>query len=106
MIAGLTYDALPFMALPIYVALENIDRSHVEAAADLYASRREQFLRVILPLSAPGVYAGDPAGRDHQHRRLRERGDPGRPEHDDDRQHHPDPVRAERELPDRPRRSR
>ena len=38
-IAGLTYDALPFMALPIYVALENIDRSHVEAAADLYASR-------------------------------------------------------------------
>jgi spermidine/putrescine transport system permease protein len=57
-IAGLTYDALPFMALPIYVALENIDRSHIEAAADLYASRREQFLRVVLPLSAPGIYAG------------------------------------------------
>jgi spermidine/putrescine transport system permease protein len=57
-IAGLTYDALPFMALPIYVALENIDRSHIEAAADLGASPREQFLRVVLPLSAPGVYAG------------------------------------------------
>jgi spermidine/putrescine transport system permease protein len=57
-IAGLTYDALPFMALPIYVALESIDRSTIEAAADLYASRREQFLRVVLPLSAPGVYAG------------------------------------------------
>ena len=57
-IAGLTYDALPFMALPIYVALENIDRSHIEAAADLYASRRQQFLRVVLPLSAPGIYAG------------------------------------------------
>ncbi|HEY7151336.1 MAG TPA: ABC transporter permease [Solirubrobacterales bacterium] len=57
-VAGLTYDALPFMALPLYVALENIDRSYVEAAADLYASPVERFLRVILPLSAPGIYAG------------------------------------------------
>lgn len=57
-IAGLTYDALPFMALPLYVALENIDRSHVEAGADLYASPTQRFLRVILPLSAPGIYAG------------------------------------------------
>jgi spermidine/putrescine transport system permease protein len=46
-IAGLTYDALPFMALPLYVALENIDRSHVEAGADLYASPTQRFLRVI-----------------------------------------------------------
>jgi spermidine/putrescine transport system permease protein len=57
-IAGLTYDAMPFMALPIYVSLEQIDRAVVDAGADLYASPREQFLRVILPLSAPGVYAG------------------------------------------------
>jgi spermidine/putrescine transport system permease protein len=57
-IAGLTYDAMPFMALPIYVSLEQIDRAYVDAAADLYASPRQQFLRVILPLSAPGVYAG------------------------------------------------
>src|SRR5207247_1383833 len=57
-IAGLTYDAMPFMALPIYVSLEHIDRAHVEAAADLYASPSQRFLRVILPLSAPGVYAG------------------------------------------------
>jgi spermidine/putrescine transport system permease protein len=57
-VAGLTYDALPFMALPIYVSLEQIDRAVVDAGADLYASPREQFLRVILPLSAPGVYAG------------------------------------------------
>jgi spermidine/putrescine transport system permease protein len=57
-IAGLTYDALPFMALPIYVSLEQIDRAVVDAGADLYASPRDQFLRVILPLSAPGVYAG------------------------------------------------
>jgi spermidine/putrescine transport system permease protein len=57
-VAGLTYDALPFMALPLYVALENIDRSVVEAAADLYASPAQRFFRVVLPLSAPGVYAG------------------------------------------------
>jgi spermidine/putrescine transport system permease protein len=57
-IAGLTYDAMPFMALPIYVSLEQIDRALVDAGADLYASPREQFLRVILPLSAPGIYAG------------------------------------------------
>jgi spermidine/putrescine transport system permease protein len=57
-IAGLTYDALPFMALPIYVSLEQIDRAVVDAGADLYASPRERFLRVILPLSAPGIYAG------------------------------------------------
>ena len=57
-VAGLTYDALPFMALPLYVALENIDRAHVEAGADLYADPAQRFLRVILPLSAPGIYAG------------------------------------------------
>lgn len=57
-VAGLTYDALPFMLLPLYVALERIDRSHVEAAADLYASAADRFRSVILPLSAPGIYAG------------------------------------------------
>lgn len=57
-IIGLTYDMLPWMALPIYVALEKIDRDQIEAAGDLYASGWEQFRRVILPLSAPGMYAG------------------------------------------------
>ena len=57
-VAGLTYDALPFMLLPLYVALQRIDRSHVEAAADLYASGAARFRSVILPLSAPGIYAG------------------------------------------------
>ncbi len=57
-VAGLTYDALPFMLLPLYVALERIDRAHIDAAGDLYANARERFLSVILPLSAPGVYAG------------------------------------------------
>ena len=57
-IAGLTYNFLPFMLLPLYVALERIDRAHVEAAADLYASAVARFRPVILPLSVPGVFAG------------------------------------------------
>jgi len=57
-VAGITYNFLPFMALPLYVALEQIDKSLVEAAQDLYASRAKAFLRVTLPLSAPGVVAG------------------------------------------------
>jgi spermidine/putrescine transport system permease protein len=57
-IAGLTYNALPFMALPLYVALERIDRRLVRAAGDLYARPASSFTRVILPLSAPGVFAG------------------------------------------------
>ena len=57
-VAGLTYDALPFMLLPLYVSLQRIERAHVEAAADLYASAAARFRSVILPLSAPGIYAG------------------------------------------------
>jgi spermidine/putrescine transport system permease protein len=57
-IAGIAYNFLPFMALPLYVALDRIDRSVVEAAQDLYASKVEVFRRVILPLSMPGIFAG------------------------------------------------
>ncbi|HET9416196.1 MAG TPA: ABC transporter permease [Candidatus Limnocylindria bacterium] len=57
-ISGLTYNFLPFMILPLYVALEKIDWRLVEAATDLYASRAQAFLRVTLPLSMPGVFAG------------------------------------------------
>jgi spermidine/putrescine transport system permease protein len=57
-VAGITYNFLPFMALPLYVALEQIDGRLLEAAADLYASRWKAFLRVTLPLSLPGVVAG------------------------------------------------
>jgi len=57
-IAGITYNFLPFMILPIYASLERLDLSLVEAAKDLYASSREAFLRVTLPLSMPGVIAG------------------------------------------------
>jgi spermidine/putrescine transport system permease protein len=57
-IAGLTYNFLPFMILPIYASLEGIDNRLIEAAKDLYASSRTAFLRVTLPLSMPGVIAG------------------------------------------------
>jgi spermidine/putrescine transport system permease protein len=57
-VAGITYNFLPFMALPLYVALEQIDPRLLEAAEDLYASRVRAFLKVTLPLSLPGVFAG------------------------------------------------
>ena len=57
-IAGITYNFLPFMALPIYVSLEKIDRRLIEAATDLYASRATAFRRVTLPLALPGIFAG------------------------------------------------
>ncbi len=57
-VAGITYNFLPFMALPLYVSIEQIDRRLIEAAQDLYASRSRTFLRVTLPLSLPGVFAG------------------------------------------------
>jgi spermidine/putrescine transport system permease protein len=57
-VCGITYNFLPFMALPLYVSLEQIDPRLLEAAEDLYASKAKVFLRVTLPLSLPGVFAG------------------------------------------------
>jgi len=57
-IAGLTYNFLPFMILPIYASLERIDVGLIEAAKDLYSSASTAFWRVTLPLTAPGVVAG------------------------------------------------
>ncbi|HET9152982.1 MAG TPA: ABC transporter permease [Solirubrobacterales bacterium] len=57
-IAGLTYNFLPFMILPIYASLERIDGRLIEAAKDLYSSAAQSFWRVTLPLSAPGIVAG------------------------------------------------
>ena len=57
-IAGITYNFLPFMILPLYVALEKIDGNLLEAAGDLYASRWQTFRRVTFPLALPGVFAG------------------------------------------------
>jgi spermidine/putrescine transport system permease protein len=54
----LTHIYTPFVFLPIYAALEHIPRPLVEASQDLGASPRSTFLRVILPLSMPGLLAG------------------------------------------------
>ena len=57
-VSGIAYNFFPFMALPLYVSLEQIDPRMLEAAKDLYASSTQAFLRVTLPLSAPGIVAG------------------------------------------------
>ncbi|MGH3924904.1 MAG: ABC transporter permease [Pseudonocardiaceae bacterium] len=74
-VAGLTYNFLPFMTLPIYAALERMDRRVVEAAHDLYASPFTAFRKVTVPLSMPGVVAGTlltfiPAAGDYINQRL------------------------------------
>jgi spermidine/putrescine transport system permease protein len=57
-VAGITYNFLPFMILPLYASLERIDHRLLEAGYDLYGRRRDVFWRVTLPLSMPGVVAG------------------------------------------------
>jgi spermidine/putrescine transport system permease protein len=57
-IVALVYAYVPFVALPIFAALQRIDRSLLEAAADLGSSTWQTFLQVTLPLSLPGVMAG------------------------------------------------
>ena len=98
-VGGLVYNFLPFMVLPIYVALERIDRVLLEAASDLYATRREVFRRVVLPLSLPGVFAGViltfvPAAADYVNAP-----DPGWQRAGDDRQHHRDALHQQLAVP-------
>ncbi|MCP3998412.1 MAG: ABC transporter permease [bacterium] len=57
-VIGLVYGFLPFMILPLYASIERIDSGLLEASRDLYASGWQTFLRVLLPLSMPGVIAG------------------------------------------------
>ncbi|MEY3569459.1 MAG: ABC transporter permease [Chloroflexi bacterium] len=57
-VAGIAYNFIPFMILPIYVSLEKIDRRLLEAAQDLYASSWGAFRRITLPLAIPGIFAG------------------------------------------------
>ena len=94
MVAGITYNFLPFMALPLYVSLEQVDQRLIEAAEDLYASKIHAFLRVTLPLSLPGVVAGTlltfiPAAGDFINAQLL-----GRPQQPHDRQRDPVEVPA------------
>jgi spermidine/putrescine transport system permease protein len=55
---GIVYNYLPLMALPIYVSLERMDRSYLEASRDLGAGPFATFRQITLPLSAPGVISG------------------------------------------------
>jgi len=57
-IGGLTYNFLPFMILPIYVSLEKVDLTLLDAAKDLYSSGWRAFRKVLLPLTLPGIFAG------------------------------------------------
>ena len=57
-VIGMTYDFLPFMILPIYNTIAKIDHSYIEAARDLGAKPYKVFVRVILPLSIPGIISG------------------------------------------------
>lgn len=57
-VLGLVYTLLPFMILPLYAALERLDRRYLEAARDLGASRWRAFWKVVVPLTMPGIVSG------------------------------------------------
>ncbi len=57
-ILGLIYILLPFMVLPLYSSIEKLDKSYLEAARDLGASKLQAFIRIIIPLTMPGIIAG------------------------------------------------
>ncbi len=57
-VIGMTYDFLPFMILPLYTVLDKMDKSVIEAAADLGANTFQTFVKVVLPLSVPGIISG------------------------------------------------
>ncbi len=55
---GLVYILLPFMVLPLYSAIEKLDHTYIEAARDLGANKLQTFMKVIIPLTMPGIIAG------------------------------------------------
>ncbi|AOV97064.1 spermidine/putrescine ABC transporter permease PotB [Edwardsiella hoshinae] len=57
-VLGLVYILLPFMVMPLYSSIEKLDRSVLEAARDLGANKLHTFLRIIVPLTMPGIVAG------------------------------------------------
>lgn len=57
-VGGLVYNFLPFMVLPLYVALEKIDPKLIDAARDLSANTFVAFRKIVLPLAMPGIFAG------------------------------------------------
>ena len=100
-IAGLAYSYFPFAALPMYVALERIDKGFIEAAFDLYARRPTMLRRVVLPLALPGIFAAVlltfvPAAGDYVNAHAARR----HGQHDD-RQRDPERVPGVQRLPER-----
>jgi len=57
-VLGMVYVMVPFMFLPLYSAVDNLDRAQVEASLDLGANRGQTFLKVILPQTLPGIMGG------------------------------------------------
>jgi len=57
-IIGLVYILLPFMVMPLYASIEKLDKPLLEAARDLGANKLQTFLRIVLPLTMPGIIAG------------------------------------------------
>ncbi|WP_342639734.1 spermidine/putrescine ABC transporter permease PotB [Proteus faecis] len=57
-VLGLVYILLPFMVLPLYSSIEKLDKPYLEAARDLGANKFQTFIRIIIPLTMPGIIAG------------------------------------------------
>ncbi|MEX9910362.1 spermidine/putrescine ABC transporter permease PotB [Providencia huaxiensis] len=57
-ILGLIYILLPFMVMPLYSSIEKLDKSYIEAAKDLGANKFQRFVKIIIPLTMPGIIAG------------------------------------------------
>lgn len=57
-VLGMVYVMVPFMFLPLYSAVDNLDHALVEASADLGATRLQTFLKVVLPQTLPGILGG------------------------------------------------
>ncbi len=57
-VLGLVYILLPFMVLPLYSSIEKLDKPCLEAARDLGANKLQTFIRIIIPLTMPGIIAG------------------------------------------------
>lgn len=57
-VLGMVYVMIPFMFLPLYAAVDNLDRAQVEASLDLGANRVQTFLKVVLPQTLPGIMGG------------------------------------------------